>query len=74
MCFRSQITTESERYFFGSRFSVALLHNLADLAEKPEHANAPNVLPTSNCINVTVAKLSVPQLLLPIHGEMVHIY
>jgi len=45
---RSQIATESGRCFFGSRFSVALLHNLTDFAteihfgqEKPEHANAP---------------------------------
>ena len=49
-CFRLRFTTESERCFFGSRFSVALLHNLADFAtemhynrEKPEHANAPNI-------------------------------
>jgi len=47
---RSQIATERERCFFGSRFSVALLHNLAYFAteihfgrEKPEHTNAPNI-------------------------------
>ena len=41
--------TESERCFFESRFSVAVLCNSADFAteihfgrEKPEHANAPN--------------------------------
>jgi len=50
VCFRLQIATESERCFFGSRFSVALLHNLPDFAteihfgrEKPEHAKAPPV-------------------------------
>jgi len=37
-CFQSQIATESERWFFVSRFSVALL---SSFAEKAEHANAP---------------------------------
>ena len=32
-CFRSQIATECERCFFGSRFSVARLRDLADLAD-----------------------------------------
>ena len=43
--------TKSERCFFGSHFSVALLRNLADFAteihfghRKPEHANAPIVV------------------------------
>ena len=47
---RSRTATESERCFSGSRFSVALLHNLADFAteihfdhEKPKHTNAPIV-------------------------------
>ena len=47
-CFRSRITTRKWKMLFGSRFSVALLRNLADLVteihfgrEKPEHANAP---------------------------------
>ena len=31
-CFRLQTTTESERCFFKSRLSVALLNSLADLA------------------------------------------
>jgi len=48
--FRSRIGTVSKRWFFGTRFSVALLHNLADFTpkihfgcEKPEHPNVPNV-------------------------------
>jgi len=32
VCFRPQIATGSERYFFGSRFSVALLSSLSDFA------------------------------------------
>jgi len=50
-CFQTQIATESERFFFGPRFSVALLRNLADFAteihfgrEKPEQANAPPIV------------------------------
>jgi len=48
-CFQSQIVTEGERSFFGSRFSVVLLSSSAEFAtemdfgrEKAEHANAPN--------------------------------
>ena len=47
---QSRTATESESCFFGSRFSVALLHNFADFGakihfgrEKPEHTNAPNM-------------------------------
>jgi len=40
---QSRTATESERCFFGSHFSVTLLHDLADF-EKPEHANAPNMV------------------------------
>ena len=53
-CIRVLVTEhghDCERCFFGSRFSVALLSSLADSAtkihfghEKPEHANAPNVM------------------------------
>ena len=46
-CFRSQVTTKSERCFLGSRFSVALLSSLAEFStemdfgrEKAEHVNA----------------------------------
>jgi len=59
-CFQSQIATESQRCFCGSRSSDALLRNLADFdrdrnsteihfgREKPEHANAPNNCSASN--------------------------
>ena len=50
-CFRSHIVIESERCFFGSCFSVVLLHNLGDCEtefhfgrEQPEHADAPIIL------------------------------
>ena len=45
------LTTECERWFFGSRFSDALLCSLADFMtemdfshKKPEHVNAPNIM------------------------------
>ena len=48
--FQSLIATESERRFFKSRFSLALLKSLTDfwpksvsVAKKPNHANPPNV-------------------------------
>jgi len=43
MCFRSQIVAESERCLVESRFSIAFLSSLTDLAveQKIEHVNAP---------------------------------
>jgi len=59
-CFQSQIATESERCFFGSCFSVALLLHFGH--EKPERANAHIILfQTTHC-----------KLFIAIHGDLHH--
>ena len=64
VCFRSQIATS--KCLFGSRFSVALLCNLADFAteihfdrEKPEQANAPNDKSVKRVVGAIVYRIDV---------------